>query len=63
MHGTASAGQETGSVGERTWFLPAGVARGERNQHRLRGWSIAVAAALVLWGVIALAVWAIVSLF
>jgi hypothetical protein len=61
--GTAAAGQDTGSVGERIWFLPTGAARGERNQHRLRGWSIAISAAVLLWGVIALVVWGVASLF
>jgi len=63
VNDTAAAGQETGSVGERIWFLPAGAARGERNQHRLRGWAIAVSAAILLWGVIALVVWSLASLF
>jgi len=63
MHETAAAGQETGSVGERIWFLPTGAAHGVRNQHRLRGWSIAIAATILLWGVIALVVWGVASLF
>jgi hypothetical protein len=63
MNETTSAGQETGSVGERIWFLPTGVAQGERNQHRLRGWAIAVSGAILLWGVIALVVWSVANLF
>ena len=63
MHETAAAGQETGSVGGRIWFLPSGTAKGERNAHRLRGWAIAVSAALLLWGVIALVIWGVASLF
>ncbi|GAB3605587.1 hypothetical protein GCM10027413_09960 [Conyzicola nivalis] len=63
MHDTAAAGQETHSTGEPVWFLPTGTAQGARNAHRLRGWSIAVASALLLWGVIALVVTAVVSAF
>jgi hypothetical protein len=62
MHDTTSAGQETHSTGEPVWFIPTGAAQGERNAHRLRGWSIAVAAALLLWGVIALVVVAVAQL-
>ena len=60
---TAASGQGTDSTDEQAWFTPAGEAIGERNRHRLRGWAIAVSSALVLWGVIALVVWALASLF
>jgi len=63
MRETAAAGQDTGSAAGEAWFEPTGSAQGERNAHRLRGWSIAVAAALLLWGVIALVVWGVASLF
>ena len=61
MHETASVGQESESAEGRIWFLPSGAARGARNAHRVRGWIIAIGAALVLWGLIAAAVVAIVS--
>ena len=61
LQDTAAAGQDTGSVDDSIWFLPSGAARGERNTHRLRGWIIAVAAAVVLWAVIGIAVAAIIS--
>jgi hypothetical protein len=63
MHDTAAAGRETHSAKEPAWFAPTGGAQGRRNAHRLRGWSIAVGAALLLWGVIALVVMAVVSVF
>jgi disulfide bond formation protein DsbB len=63
MRETAAAGQDTGSSAGGAWFEPTGSAEGERNAHRLRGWSIAVAAALLLWGVIAVVVWGAASLF
>ena len=63
MHETTAVGQESGSADGRIWFLPSGVARGERNAHRFRGWAIAISVAVLLWGVIALVVWGVVSLF
>jgi len=51
------------SVRERIWFLPSGRAQGERNQHRLRGWAVAVSAAVLLWGVIVLGVWSLTTAF
>ncbi|WP_411698684.1 hypothetical protein [Conyzicola sp.] len=63
MRETAAAGQDTGSAADQAWFAPTGSAQGERNAHRLRGWSIAAAVAVLLWGVIAVVVWGVVSLF
>ena len=59
----SAAGQETPSAEGRVWFLPSGTAKGERNAHRLRGWAIAVSAALVIWGVIAVVVGGLAGLF
>jgi hypothetical protein len=63
MHDTAAAGQETHAAGEPAWFAPTGGAQGPRNARRLRGWGIAVGAALLLWGVVALVVVAVVYVF
>ena len=63
MHETAAVGKESESVDGRIWFLPSGAARGKRNAHRLRGWAIAISAAVVLWGVVVLIVWGVAGLF
>ncbi len=61
MHETTAVGQESGSADARIWFLPSGVARGERNAHRFRGWAIAISVAVVLWGVIGVVIASLVS--
>lgn len=61
MHDTATEGQT--EADEPIWFLPAGAAEGERNEHRFRGWKVVVLASAAFWIVVAGAVWAVVSLF
>lgn len=61
MHDTASVGQESESRDGHIWFLPSGAASGPRNTHRVRGWAIAISAAVVLWGVIGVVIAALVS--
>ena len=61
MHETTAVGQDSGSSAGHIWFLPSGVARGERNAHRFRGWAIAISVAVVLWGVIGVVIASLVS--
>ena len=61
VHNTAAAGHDTDSTNQPVWFIPAGVAHGERNAHRARGWLIVVGASVILWAAIAIAVVAVVS--
>jgi len=61
MHETTAVGHESGHAAGHIWFLPTGVASGERNAHRFRGWAIAISVAVVLWGVIGVVIAALVT--
>ena len=60
--GESPSESATHTTDEAAWFEPSGRAQGERNAHRLRGWSIAIASALLLWGAIVVIVWGVTSL-
>jgi hypothetical protein len=61
VRNTAAAGRDTDTPNHPVWFLPTGVAQGERNIHRARGWVVVLVASVVLWAAIAIAVVAVVS--